>query len=91
MPDVSIQREATTRSEQVGVADAVRAAYESRQPISPVGGKTSLDFGGTPPGDANQLELTQLNNIVDYTPRDMTIVVEAGVRMSELAATLVGS
>ena len=34
------------------------------------------------------LDLTGLNRIVDYTPRDMTIVVEAGVRMADLAATL---
>ena len=34
------------------------------------------------------LDLTGLSKIVDYTPRDMTILVEAGVRMADLAATL---
>jgi glycolate oxidase FAD binding subunit len=38
------------------------------------------------PGE--RLDLTGLNRIVDYTPRDMTILVEAGVRMADLAATL---
>ena len=70
------------------VADAILTAYESRAPIYPVGGGTSLDFGGAIPADGRRLDLTQLNRVVDYTPRDMTIVVEAGVRMSDLAATL---
>ena len=34
------------------------------------------------------LDLTGLCKIVDYTPRDMTILVEAGVRMADLAAML---
>lgn len=70
------------------VADAIRTAYESRTPLYPVGGGTSLDFGGTIPADGQRLKLSGLKRVVDYTPRDMTIVAEAGVRMTELAATL---
>jgi glycolate oxidase FAD binding subunit len=69
-------------------ADAVRAAYEARSPIAPTGGGTSLDYGGSASANVTRLDLTTLNRIVDYTPRDMTIVVEAGVRIAELAATL---
>jgi glycolate oxidase FAD binding subunit len=59
-----------------------------RQPISPVGGRTSLQFLGarTPPG--RLVSTSQLNRVVDYPARDMTITVESGVRISELAEIL---
>lgn len=75
----------TTRGE---VAEAVRAAYEASRAIYPRGGGTALNYGGEPSRDGVQLDLASLNRIVDYTPRDMTIVVEAGVRMADLAETL---
>ena len=34
------------------------------------------------------LSLAGLNRVVDYPARDMTITVEAGIRMAELADTL---
>jgi glycolate oxidase FAD binding subunit len=66
----------------------VRAAFEAGDAICPVGGGTSLDYGTTSHLSGQSLELAMLNRIVDYTPRDMTVVVEAGVRMAELAAML---
>jgi glycolate dehydrogenase FAD-binding subunit len=73
---------------QAAVAEAVRTAYESREPVYPVGGRTSFDCCGPVPAGGRELDLTKLNRIVDYTPRDMTIVAEAGVRMADLAAVL---
>jgi glycolate oxidase FAD binding subunit len=70
------------------VADAVRIACETRTPVYPIGGGTALDYGVSPVRPGNALDLTGLAKIVDYTPRDMTILVEAGVRMAELAAIL---
>jgi glycolate oxidase FAD binding subunit len=75
-------------SDQAGVAETVRAAYEARQPVYPVGGSTALNYGIPPTRPGVQLQLGGLAKIVDYTPRDMTILVEAGVRMADLAATL---
>jgi len=75
-------------ADQAGVVDAIRAAHDARQPVFPVGGRTSLDYGGAVPPTGKRLDLTGLARIVDYTPRDMTIVVEAGVRMADLAPTL---
>ena len=77
-----------TPADQAGVAEAVRAAHDTRQPVFPLSGRTSLDYGGAVPPTGERLDLTRLARIVDYTPRDMTIVVEAGVRMADLAATL---
>jgi glycolate oxidase FAD binding subunit len=70
------------------VAEAVRAAHDARQPVYPFGGGTALDYGVAPTLAGIGLNLTGLAKIVDYTPRDMTILVEAGVRMADLAATL---
>jgi glycolate oxidase FAD binding subunit len=70
------------------VAETVRAAYEAKLAVYPVGGGTALDYGIAPTRPGTHLDLRGLNKIVDYMPRDMTIVVEAGVRMADLAAVL---
>jgi glycolate oxidase FAD binding subunit len=70
------------------VADALRAAHDTRAAVYPIGGGTSLDYGIAPTRPGHGLDLAGLAEIVDYTPRDMTILVEAGVRMAELAAIL---
>lgn len=80
--------DSVTASAQSDVADVVREAYEAGDIIFPKGGATALNFGGTPNRDGQTLDLTGLNKVVDYTPRDMTILVEAGVRMADLAKTL---
>src|SRR5438045_2601903 len=72
------------------VAEGVRAAYDSSQSVYPIGGETALDYGNKPSLPGQTLDLSGLEKIVDYTPRDMTIVVEAGVRMADLAAALAG-
>src|SRR3954464_2179772 len=79
----------TSRStDQAGVAEAVRAAYAANEAVYLVGGGTALDYGNASSQPGQSLDLTVLNRVVDYTPRDMTIVVEAGVTMADLAATL---
>lgn len=85
MAAATTSADAIVPADQAEVADVVRAAYEAHQPVHPVGGRTSLQ---EPVGQ--QLELTRLARIVDYTPRDMTILVESGIRMAELASTLAG-
>jgi glycolate oxidase FAD binding subunit len=70
------------------VSMLVRDACALDTPIYPIGGGTSLDFGlpAKTPGIA--LSLAELNRIIDYPARDMTITVEAGVTMKVLAETL---
>jgi glycolate oxidase FAD binding subunit len=80
--------ETLAAADQVAVADAVRAAYELHQPVYPLGGCTALDYGIAPTRAGLGIDVTGLSKIVDYTPRDMTILVEAGMRMVDLAATL---
>ncbi len=63
-------------------------AQGSARPIYPVGGRTVVHFGlpQDPPGIS--LCTTNLARVIDYPARDMTITVEAGIRMDELAKVL---
>jgi glycolate oxidase FAD binding subunit len=91
MPSIADQLPFTQSAvpvDQAGVADAVRAAYEEKTAVYPLGGRTAQDYGMAPTRGGVGLDLTALAKIVDYTPRDMTILVEAGVRMADLRATL---
>jgi glycolate oxidase FAD binding subunit len=58
------------------------------RPVYAAGGRTSADFGvpARPPGIS--LQTTSLNRVIDFPARDMTITVEAGIRIDELARVL---
>ncbi len=56
--------------------------------IYPQGGKTSLDFGGTPGRPGVALGTTGLNRLIDYPFADMTITIEAGMTLGALRAIL---
>lgn len=88
MATATVTSDAITPADQAAVAEAVRAAHDARQPLFPVGGRTSIDKLPIAAAGGQQLDLTQLTRIVDYTPRDMTILVEAGIRVTDLAAAL---
>src|SRR5690349_14068208 len=70
------------------VVAVINEARRSLKPLQPIGGGTSLSFGLRSKSPADDLQLTSLNQIIDYPARDMTITVQAGVTMSSLAATL---
>jgi glycolate oxidase FAD binding subunit len=80
----SVQEPAT----QGELVAAVREAFENGTPLFPMGGGTSLGFGLPAKEQGIGLSLKGLNRIVDYPARDMTVTVEAGVRMKELAELL---
>lgn len=63
------------------IADAEEAIY-------PIGGGTGLDYGMSPSQPGTGLELSKLNRLIDYPSRDMTITVEAGMTIAQLAETL---
>ena len=60
----------------------------TKQALFPVGGRTALHYGYPAAETGVTTSTTSLCEIIDYPARDMTITVEAGVRMQELAATL---
>lgn len=58
-----------------------------RQRLLPVGGRTALHFGFSAACDC-QLDLHELTRVIDYPARDMTITVEAGMKVDELQRLL---
>ena len=81
-------KETLIPSHQPELAAMVRNAFESNTPLYPTGGRTSLDFGLPAKEAGKGLSLSQLNRVIDYPARDMTVTVEAGVTMKTLADLL---
>jgi len=73
---------------QLEVAEAIRTAISSRTPVYPLGGQTSLNFGGATKQPGQGLSTETLTRVVDYPARDMTITVEAGITLAALRETL---
>ncbi|HEX3997802.1 MAG TPA: FAD-binding oxidoreductase [Pirellulales bacterium] len=74
--------------DSAALAGALRQASADGTPLYPIGGGTSLDYGLPARAPGLGLSLARLDRIVDYPARDMTITVEAGIKMSVLAAAL---
>jgi glycolate oxidase FAD binding subunit len=70
------------------LAEEVRRAREQRQAIYPVGGRTHLGLGAPPSRAGIAIETINLNKVIDYPSRDLTITVQAGIRVSDLQAIL---
>ncbi|HLJ11784.1 MAG TPA: FAD-binding oxidoreductase [Planctomycetaceae bacterium] len=58
------------------------------RPVYPAGGRTSLTFGNHIEQPGMTLCTTGLSKVIDYPARDMTVTVEAGIRIDELARVL---
>jgi glycolate oxidase FAD binding subunit len=68
--------------------DIVRHTGSEGQAIYPIGGRTTLDFGLPPSRPGVAVALQRLNQVVDYPARDMTITVQAGIRVGDLQRLL---
>lgn len=77
-----------TPTDQADVAEMVRAAAKSRTPVYPIGGGAGLRYGAIPDRPGIGLSMAGLKRVVDYPARDLTITVEAGITLAELAARL---
>lgn len=56
--------------------------------VYPIGGGTGLDFGNSPTKPGVALSLAALNRVVDYPIRDLTITVEAGMKVADIQRLL---
>ena len=63
-------------------------AVGERKTLCPVGGRTALHYGFSARESDAVVSMSGLTRVVDYPARDMTITVEAGMRIEELQATL---
>ncbi len=86
--DILPLSETRTPQSQAELAEIVRHAYGSLTPIYPIGGGASLDFGLPARATGIGLSLANLNRVIEYPARDMTITVEAGITIAELNKTL---
>jgi glycolate oxidase FAD binding subunit len=59
-----------------------------RQAVAPQGGGTALRCGHPLRREATELHLERLRQVIDYPARDMTITVEAGLRVRDLQQLL---
>ncbi|MFZ5828559.1 MAG: FAD-binding oxidoreductase [Planctomycetota bacterium] len=70
------------------VVDAVRAAAAGGQAVYPLGGGSAIDYGAWPTLPGIGLSTRGLARILEHNADDMTVTVEAGVTLAELAAVL---
>ncbi len=66
------------------LGDCVRSAVSHGQAIYPVGGGTHLGLGLPPTKPGIALRTTQLDQVIDYPARDMTVTVQAGMSVARL-------
>ncbi len=67
---------------------AENTAEGRRAALYPVGGRTSLHYGFPASVPGTTVSMASLNRVIDYPARDMTVTVEAGIRMHELESLL---
>ena len=63
-------------------------AVGDKRTLAPVGGRTALHYGFKAEPPRTVIAMSGLGRVVDYPARDMTITVEAGMRVDELQTTL---
>jgi glycolate oxidase FAD binding subunit len=73
---------------QEEVGREISRASEQGLAIYPVGGRTMFEYGLPPTRPGIAIDLQFLQEIIDYPAADMTITVEAGMRMAQLQNTL---
>jgi glycolate oxidase FAD binding subunit len=56
--------------------------------LHPVGGRTELGLGNSPSMPGVAIDLTALNQVIDFPARDMTITVQSGIRIAQLQRLL---
>jgi glycolate oxidase FAD binding subunit len=70
------------------LGDLVRAASAQGRAVYPLGGRTAFRFGLPPSKAGVAVDLRQLDQVIDYPARDMTITVQAGVTIDRLQRIL---
>jgi glycolate oxidase FAD binding subunit len=72
----------------VEVAEVMRFAAAEKLAVIPSGARTKLAIGAPPERYDVALDLARMNRVAAYDPGDLTLSVEAGLPLAQLAATL---
>ncbi len=86
--DLVSPRERVTPPTAQEVAAVLREADAAGRAVAAVGGGTQLELGNPPSRLDVAIDTTGLNRVVEYEPADLTVTVEAGMRLSELQRIL---
>ena len=70
------------------IQDVLRFAAKENLSVIPTGAGTKLGIGNLPRKVDIVLATTRLNSVVEYEPADLTVTVEAGIRLATLQAEL---
>jgi glycolate oxidase FAD binding subunit len=70
------------------IADLLKFAASEKLAVIPCGARTKLGIGMPPARYDIALDLSRMNRVLAYEPRDLTLGVEPGMRFSTLATTL---
>src|SRR6185295_5876810 len=70
------------------VSEAIEAASQIVASVIPWGGGTRMTLGFPPRAGSLVLQTERLNEIVEYEPADLTVTVQAGMRLAALQARL---
>jgi glycolate oxidase FAD binding subunit len=82
-PSAVLQPESTAQ-----ISEIIKFAAAERLGIVATGGRTKLNIGLPPKRYDLALDMSPLNKIIAYDPGDLTLSVEAGLRLSVLGDTL---
>ena len=66
------------------IQDVLHFASTNGYSVVPAGAGTKLGIGNLAPKPDIILSAIRLNNVVEYEPADLTVTVEAGIRLSDL-------
>lgn len=75
-------------SDEVTLGKIVEFANKNQWPILPCGSATKLNWGGLISPTKVVISTQRLNRIIDHAVADLTVTVEAGVKLSDLQQTL---
>ncbi len=75
-------------AEVAQVAEIIRFAAAEKLAVIPCGGCTKLGIGSPPARYDIALDLSRMNRVLAYDPRDLTLGVEPGARIEDLLRVL---
>lgn len=83
LPDIVLRPKNTEE-----VSEIIKIADEHVIPVVPRGAGTCLTGGCVPTRHGIVIDLTRMNNIIDFRKEDMTVTVESGIVFADLNAAL---
>ena len=75
-------------ADAVQISEVIRFAASEKIAVIPSGGCTKLGIGSPPSRYGIALDITRMNHILAYDPRDLTLGVEPGARIEDLLQCL---